>query len=566
MMRCIAAGAALCCAAFAAEFAVAQNAASGALPKNEVKVVVARSVVAQNETFDVKFMTEANQVADPNWSSLNKDFHIRSKSKRFHKSVVNGVARAVHEWNVQLQPKRGGKLQIPPLQFGAVRSKATPIQVKPPPQVKARQSTEDFFIEVSAQPENPYVQAQVLFTLKVFMLYDLRGNVTPPQSASNALVEGLGEARRYRAKRGSRNYQVYEREYLIYPQNSGNIPIKPVGLTGTYVKGGRRFSLNKKSRKLTLKVRQVPASFTGKFWLPAESFKIKEGWSADLSSWRAGEPITRTLNLEVSGLLAKQIPEVELSPGDDFRFYTESADFKNEKRKKTIVGKRQQSAVLIPAQAGTYTLPAVKVPWWNTRSDRLEFVELPAREVVIKEAAFSALTVDETPRAAAAAAGDAEQTAALEVGIKVNNLWFWVSVILLLAWLITIAMMWRGAGVHRLLRAALRHRETLRERRSAVRQACQNNDAAAARDALMQWAHVIWPDDTPTSLGQIGERYRNLGGAVVEQQILKLERALYTRDNVWQGNLLWDAFDSQKIENADTKQHRRDELEPLHKL
>ncbi len=548
----------LCLAAPAA----AQGAAG-----DTMKVTPDRSVVASNETFNVKFTTGSGKASAPDWSPLNKDFKVLSKRKSVQKTIVNGVARTVHEWNVSLQPKRAGKLQIPPLKFGAVRSAAKPIQVKPPPKAQGKKRpAEEFFIEVSAEPKNPYVQAQMLFTLRVFMLYPLRGSVTPPQSGSKAIVESLGDARKYHQNRGGRRYDVYERRYLIYPQNSGDMKINPVGIKGTYVKQGRRFSVNKRSRALTLKVRPVPASFPGKIWLPARSFKISQNWSADLSSWRAGEPITRTLNFQADGLLAKQVPEIDLPVGDGFRFYTESADFKNERRGKTIVGRRQQSAVLIPAQAGAYTLPGVKVPWWNTRTDRLEFAELPTKDVTVSEAAFSALTVDE-PAAGGNQPGNAEQEpVAFEVAVEVNNLWFWVSAALLFGWLATVAMMWRGAGLYRLLRDAWQRRETMRERRRAVRQACEGNDAVATRDALMQWSRVMWPDRAPTSLGQIGALCSSTGNELVEQQIRRLERALYARDRAWQGSLLWDAFSSQQIAPDRGRSVRAGGLEPLHRL
>ncbi len=570
----LAAGLALCFAVFAAATATSPAMAGGAARSDEVKVILDRAVVSHNETFKVRFTTAAGNAADPDWSPLQKNFHLRSKSQKLRQTTVNGVSRALREWSVQLQPRRAGQLTIPPLKFGAVRSRATPLQVKPrPPQpTRGGRAGEEFFIEVSAQPESPYVQAQVLFTLRVFMLHGLRGSVSPPQSSNKAIVENLGNARRYRTQRGGGNYEVYERRYLIYPQNSGKVVIKPVAITGSYVKQGRRFSVKKRSRPVTLKVRQVPASFPGKFWLPAENFKIEENWSADLSAWRAGEPVTRTLGLRANGLLAKQVPEVDLSVGDGFRFYTESADFKNERRGNTSVGRRLQSVVLIPAQPGTYTLPAVEVPWWNTRTDRLEFARLPAQDVTVGEAAFSELTVDEPPPAVAA--DEVERESAVVAAAGGGAPWFWVSAVLLLGWLATTAVMWRGEGVYRLLRAARRRRETLRERRGAIRQACRDNDAAAARDALMQWARQMWPDDTPTSLAQVGARYSGMGGGmvggVVAQQILRLERALYARDDKWQGALLWDAlsetFASRGFAARDKRQARRDGLEPLHRL
>ena len=529
----------------------------------EVKVILDRSTVSLNETFKLRFTTEAGNLSEPDWSPLEKDFHLRSRSR----SRVRSGARDVHEWSVHLQPKRAGRLRIPPLRFGALRSGDAQLTVKSPKPAGKKKPTEEFFIEVSAKPEDPYVQAQVLFTLRVFMLRNLRGSVTPPQSNNRMVVESLGDARRYRSQRGGRNYEVYERRYLIYPQSSGNIKIKPVRVTGTYTRKGKRHRLNKPSRELSLKVRQVPASFPGKVWLPAESFKISESWSAEPSQWRAGEPVTRMLDLEAGGLLARQVPEVDLSVSEGFRFYTEAADFKDKRHKNTNVGRRRQSVVLIPARSGSYTLPAVRLPWWNTRADRLEIAELPARDLSISEAAFSALTVDEPPPAPGT--GEAERrSAASGIAFGTGSPWFWVSVVLLFGWLATAAAAWRGRGLHRLVRAAFRHGQALRASRGAIERACRNNDAAAARDALTQWARQLWPDDTPTSLGKIGARLSDEGDSVAGRQVSKLERVLYARDDKWEGRLLWDAlretFSSRRRKRR--VRARAGGLEPLHRL
>ncbi len=531
----------------------------------EVRVAVDRNVVRQNQRFGVKFIADTAAASDPDWKPLNKDFHVEVGGKQLRKKIVNGVERTTQEWGVHLRPKRAGKLKIPPLQFGALRSREVAVNVKPAPKPakpkkQAQKKREDFFIEVSAQPNNPYVQAQVLFTLKVFMLHSLRGSVSPPQSSNKALVEALGDARNYRAKRDGRNYNVYEGQYLIYPQTSGDVKIQPISLDGHYVRGGRRQRVRKKSQVLTLKVRPIPASFPGKFWVPAEKFTIKEDWSGDLASWRAGEPLTRTLNLEAKGLLAKQVPEIDLSEVGGFRVYTEQADFKNQRKGKTIIGKRQQAVVMIPAQAGAYKLPNVRVPWWNTRDDRLEFAELPAKEIMVDEAAFGMLMMEE-PSSTVVADVTETNRSTFGAAIQVRNPWFWVSAALLTGWLANLALTSHGKGLYRRFKATRRRRLTMKKLLADIRRAASDQDAAATKDLLMQWGRMTWPADPPTSVKQIAARF----GGLMVQQVEQMEAVLYGRNAEWKGSLLWDAFSSQELKE-EYKPQPSDDLQPLHKL
>ena len=527
-----------------------------------VKVMPSRTIVSQNEKFNVSFIIKSNgDVKSPDWSPLNKDFSLLSKNRSVREDITNGVKKTVYAWDVRLKPKRSGKLKIPSLQFGTAYSQVKEIQVKPPPKVKSAGPAKEFFIEVKAKPKNPYVQAQVLFTLKVFMLYGLRGSISPPKSDSKAIVENLGEARNSRVRRDGKSYEVYERKYLIYPQTSDDLKIKPVTLSGSYVKQGRRFTVNKKSREVTLKVQQVPSSFPGKFWLPAEKFNIKEKWSSDLLSWRAGEPVQRTLHLDARGLLAKQVPELDLSAADGFRFYPEPSNVGNSRVGDTIVGKRQQSAVLIPAQAGTYTLPAIKVPWWNTRADRLEFAELPEKKVTVGEAAFSTLTVDESSPVGTSGAESVSASSAIVT--KSSSLWFWVSMVFLLGWVATVVVMWCRTEIYRLFKMGRQHKKNLKKNREEIYRACQVNDILVAKKALIEWAQMVWPSNPPISIGQIGARC----GGMFEQQMRVLDRALYSKGIAWEGYLMWEVFITQDF-NTEDKIRETDSsgLEPLHKL
>ncbi len=529
-----------------------------------VEVTVDRNVAQQNQQINVRFTAGSAEASDPDWGPLKKDFHVGVEGKRSRKEVVNGVERAVREWMIRLRPKRAGKLKIPSLRFGALRSREVAIDVKPAKKSQEKRKGEDFFIEVDAQPNNPYVQAQVLFTLRVFMLYSLRGSVSPPQGSNKALVEALGDARKYRTRRDGRSYEVYEGQYLIYPQASGDVKIQPISLDGQYVRGSRRVRVKKKSRAVTLKVRQVPDSFPGKFWLPAQEFKIRENWSGDLSSWRAGEPLTRTLNLEARGLLAKQVPEIDLSEIGGFRVYTEQADFKNQRKGKTIIGQRQQAVVMIPAQAGTYTLPGIRVPWWNTRDDRLEFAELPAQEIAIGEAAFGMLTMEEPLSTVVAGAVETDASGA-GIAVQVRNPWLWVSVALLVGWMTTSALAWGGKGLYRRFKTARRRRLTINKLLVDLERAARSHDAAATKDLLMQWGRMTWPLDPPTSVKQIAARF----GGLVAQQVEQMEAVLYGRNAEWDGHLLWDAFSSQEFKEGNEPQSPSASsagLQSLHKL
>jgi hypothetical protein len=67
---------------------------------------------------------------------------------------------------------------------------------------------------------------------------------------------------------------------------------------------------------------------------------------------------------------------------------------------------------------------------------------------------------------------------------------------------------------------------------AAVRQAYQNEEAYAAKEALLHWAAIEWPGNPPTNLSRLAARCP----APLQQRILKLDEALYSPKPIaWSG-------------------------------
>jgi hypothetical protein len=44
-----------------------------------------------------------------------------------------------------------------------------------------------------------------------------------------------------------------------------------------------------------------------------------------------------------------------------------------------MVAFREEKIALIPGQAGSYTLPPIEIPWWNTQTQKMEVARIAAR-------------------------------------------------------------------------------------------------------------------------------------------------------------------------------------------
>ncbi|HVY55403.1 MAG TPA: BatD family protein, partial [Thermodesulfobacteriota bacterium] len=135
-------------------------------------------------------------------------------------------------------------------------------------------------------------------------------------------------------------------------------------------------------QEITLDVKP-PAAGTDR-WLPLTSLKISDDLDGAASA-KVGEPLTRKLKLVAQGATGATLPDLEgsIAPDGSFRIYADkpSSGEKISADGSTITGWREESYTLIPEKSGALTLPEIKVPWWDVKSNRIAYATVPARTI-----------------------------------------------------------------------------------------------------------------------------------------------------------------------------------------
>jgi hypothetical protein len=533
-----------------------------------------RNPARLQESFTLVFSSDAAPDGEPDFSPLENDFEIQGQSQSSQISIHNGSMSKKQQWTLQLMPKRAGTLPIPAIAFGADHSEAATLTVldEAAPSANTEQA---LFMEVEATPKNPYVQAQVLYTVRVLYRANLLGGDLPDPSVTDALIQRLGDDRKYSAQRQGQQYAVLERQYALFPQKSGLLKLPPMRLDAQIETGARSFFSRAvrvervQSPAFDLQVRPIPAAFTGAHWLPAARLKLEENWSQTPLRVKAGEPLTRTLTLQAEGATIGVLPELAASQTLDasIKAYPDQPVLKEDKSGNGLSSLRQEKIALIPGKAGVFPVPELQIPWWNTQAERMEIAKLPASSLEVKAAAGEAAAPP--PQAAPPAPEQADTPAPPGQGMAAPaqvplqaNLWFWISLLLGSAWLAT--ALW-AANLLRGRKPAAQpsDAEPIRKRaaRKALQQACRAHDPAAARPALLAWAQAQWPQAAVLTLAEAGR----LGGAALAEEIEALNRALYGEHRLaWQGDGLWNA--AQACEQASAKPPADSALAPLYPL
>ncbi|MFQ5589231.1 MAG: BatD family protein [Nitrospiria bacterium] len=526
----------------------------------EIRAELDRSRVSLNESFTLVFWTDEDVDGEPDFSPIERHFEIIQKSEGSRMEIINARITQKKEWTLTLMGKQAGFFTIPSISFGKDQSPAVRIDIEKNPASPKNGAPELLFLDVSAEPSSGYVQSQFIYTIRFYRAVSLlSAQISEPDvSDADAVVEKLGEDRQFETTLHGERYRVVERKYAIFPQQSGRLTVAPISFSGQLAGRGRsQFNpfpgggpiKRLRSEKMTLDVLPVPQDKIKGRWLPARDLKLMENWT-DLSddgvTGKVGEPLTWTLQLVAEGLTAAQLPEINPDIPSDFKAYPDQPAMENETREDGLVGIRQEKIALIPTQPGTLLLPAVEVPWWNTRTKTVEIARLPARRIQVAPAEISQIpaaplpapkTLENESPMVNAAPPSAPQSA--------PGMWPWVSLALAIAWGTTLAAWWRAHRKTRMTAPDVKQRETPPDTgpiKNQLKKSCLQNDAAAAKEALLAWGRARWPG-RPLSLGEIATRVI----PALSSEIKTLNAVLYSPSATsWEaGAALWAAFEAE---------------------
>ena len=537
--------------------------AVGAAGQAAVSVRADPEPAIADRAFRLIFESAEKIDAEPDFSPLSESFTLLDHNRRSSVNLINGRLNRAQKWVLTLITDKTGALTIPPIAFGKIKSEARQIEIVAQARPAAGQGN-DIFIEVEVDEPSPYVQAQVVYSIRLFRPAEINNaSLTEPAVADGrALIHKLGEDKNYEIRRDNKSYRVTERRYAVFPQASGALKIEPVLFKGQI--GGGFFSLDPfaprpepiaiRSESTILEVRPIPAAFAGDHWLPAAHLNIQEQWSTDPAALKQGEAATRALTLEAGGLAASQLPALTHALPDSFKTYPDRPAFEEASDRRGLVGARREKMAVIALAPGEFILPAIRLPWWNTATDRPEVAELTARGIKVRAAPART-----RPQSDPAPAGQAEPAPLAEgAGDVAGAYWPLISAALFILWLLTLALWWRGRG----RTGTMARTPPKPPSPTAIKRACMQNDAAGARDALLFWAGAKWPEQAIKNLAALGAR----GDAEFQDGISALNRHLYgNRGAKWDGPAFYRVFAAQSFAEA-APAAEPSGLEPLWRL
>lgn len=361
-----------------------------------IEASVDRTRLVEGETLELTLESgAANRFSSPDLNVLEEHFVLQGTRQLSLVSQLNGRSQPVTRWVITLAPKRTGYVVVPPITLDQARSEPISLHV-----LSAEEAARDndvqmapVFIDTEMDTETPYVQAQVLMTLRIYhsvSLYD-DSNLTGLE-IPDTRVESLGAPRQYERVINGVRHGVIEVRYALFPQRSGELEVPSQLFSATTLQprdASSSFSartgrlVQVRSPSIRLEVQPIPQNYPADApWIPAKSVTLTQTWQPEPDTdLLSGESLTRSLSVEADGLSASQLPALGSLDGlqlEGLRQYADQPKLENIINESGVRGVRQDSAALLVQKAGAFLLPAQTLYWWDTQADALQQVGLDA--------------------------------------------------------------------------------------------------------------------------------------------------------------------------------------------
>lgn len=358
----------------------------------QVTASVDKNPIRINESFILEVIADDDVSRNAlDTSPLLKDFIVGNTSVSSQTSIINGSSSKKTQWTTVLIAKNTGKFIIPAL--SVINKKTAPIAlVVTEEKTDTNTQQRDIYLTTELSSEDIYVQQQATLTVKLHLGVNIeRGSLSEP-TLEDGNISQLGKDIEKEEIINGRRYRIIERKYAINPQKSGELTLLPPMFSGEVAVQSERNGffrsynnkpVNARSKAINLSVKPKPLNAETP-WLPSELFIVNQEWQPEPEEFIAGVPITRTITVTAAGLAKEQLPSINMQVPDNMKVYPDQAKLHSGINSGKVVSQAVMNFAIVAEKSGRYTLPEIRIPWWNTVTNRQEYAILPEQNITIK--------------------------------------------------------------------------------------------------------------------------------------------------------------------------------------
>lgn len=494
---------------------------------------VDRQTITENDTVTLVLrLDEQAGFSSPDLTALEQDFNVLSQQRSNQFRSFNGRTESFTEWRIMMTPKKLGQVVIPSVSYKQQRSAPILLTVNPLSDAAKEQMAKQFFFVTSVDKPSAYVQEQIIYTEKLYYSVNHEDARLSEVRVADGSVQALGEMRQYMTKIDGKRMGVYERRYAILPEESGELVIP--GTQFSAQQGNRydrraRTPVQITAQPIRVDIKPIPSAFPKNSpWLASSEVKLVQTLSHQADKWVAGEPVTMTLTLVANGLVGNQLPAIALPAVDGLKYYPDQNKTDQAITEQGIQGTREQSLAIVPTQQGRVRFPKLSVPWWNSKTERLEYATVPAFSVNVGANPNAAPNDNASKPRIKSPAMNQPQTELVQTNPQPQHthirsdsqhpntnesshvwMWMWIAMVAVLLLIIS-----NGVLAWLFVRNKQQTPHSLKQNNAATRSvsirhveaAAKQKDIVRLRLALIAWGNALLGEGSITQLNELPEK------------------------------------------------------------
>lgn len=306
----------------------------------------------------------------------------------------------------------------------------------------------------------------------------------------------------------------------VFPLRSGTLtlPAFPVEF-GYQGDAGQESDAILSTSAAQITVLTVPGADAKLPLVTATELKVDDRWTPSPDKAAVGDAFTRTIALRATGVPGMALPPLKMQALDGLAVYAGQPQVGTDTARGDFIGKRVETFSLVCQKVGTYSLPEMRIQWWNPTDEQLQVVRLQSRTLQVTPNPVLDSTMP---------AGPANLRGA-------RSFWLWAVIFGVGAAVFVVLLVRRRA--HRyVLDPTATEKKLFRQ----FKQAAASNDPAKTMQALMRWLDTAGGRENCYSVSQFIKRY---GSQELARQFSALEESLYSKEEKrWSGSILYGQF------------------------
>ena len=397
-------------------------------------VASAPNAVVVGQQFKLSYKVNRSNAKEPRIPTID-GFSILSGPNRSVQSsfnMINGQATSTQSitYTYILRADNEGSYTLPSatVQVEGKQITSNSIDIKVLPQDKQTQNTSnsssnnnsssaeisgsELFMTATLNKTKVYEQQAVLLTYKVYSavnLTSLNGKMPDLKGFHIQEIE-LPQQKEWQLEHyNGRNYRALTwRQYLLFPQQTGEIEIPSVAFEGIvaqqvrstsmdpfdlFFNGGSQYVEVKKvlnTPKLKLNVQNLPSGKPVGFSGGVGEFSIKS--SISTTELKANEAVTLRVTISgVGNMKLIKTPEVEFPA--DFEIYDPKVDNNFNVKANGLSGNKIIEYLVIPRHGGVYTIPSVKFSYFDVKTEEYKTLETESYTINVAKSKDNGNTV-----------------------------------------------------------------------------------------------------------------------------------------------------------------------------